>query len=307
MLAVAIYAYARPQLDCGSRFINRVKAQYLARAGVKRAILELEKGDKTADYDAFGDTWDNNTGAFKEVDLGDGTFSTVNGSTGEPVYGLMDEERKININKSSYDILRRLLEAKEVEPETAASIAAAIIDWRDEDDNPYMDVGAENSHYNSLNPSYHCKNAGFNITEELLLLKNMTADIYKRIKDSITVYSEGPVNINTIDKTVMNALGIEEPLAEKILRFRGNGDDPEAVVNVFKDPGSAALALNAVETLSNGEIASLNKIFGQGLITVKSDVFSGRAIGRVKNRTDYYSITFVYDRNKKALRYWREE
>ena len=45
-LAIAINAHIRPQLDLAEKLIGRTKMYYLARAGVKRAILEV-KNDKT--------------------------------------------------------------------------------------------------------------------------------------------------------------------------------------------------------------------------------------------------------------------
>jgi hypothetical protein len=55
-------------------------------------------------------------------------------------------------------------------------LAAAIIDWRDENDEVSTD-GAEESTYQRLNPAYRCKNAPFESVDELRLVFGMTLDI----------------------------------------------------------------------------------------------------------------------------------
>ena len=56
MLAVAIGAYIRPQLALANKLKDRARMYYLAKAGVKRAILEITK-DETDAYDALKELW----------------------------------------------------------------------------------------------------------------------------------------------------------------------------------------------------------------------------------------------------------
>ena len=87
----------------------------------------------------------------------------------EPIFGLSDESAKINLNTAS----REMLEAM---PFMTPELAAAIIDWRDED-SEVTDGGAEDETYLRLNPPYRCKNAPFESVDELRLVRGATLDI----------------------------------------------------------------------------------------------------------------------------------
>ena len=190
-LAVAISARIWPQLSLAAGLKDRTELYYLAKAGVKTAILEIEK-DTTDSYDALRDSWSNNENRFKEIKLGDGFFSvryqipsSIAGAENIR-YGLVDEERKININKAPYSVLENFFEiVAQVTPQEASGIAVSIIDWRDEDDEPQAN-GAESSYYLTLK-GYPCKNKDFEVLEELFLVKGMTQEIFDKIKDKITI------------------------------------------------------------------------------------------------------------------------
>ena len=87
----------------------------------------------------------------------------------QPDYGIDDEGSKLNINTASRDMLLKL-------PGMTAEAADSIIDWRDEDENP-GENGAESSYYQALPRPYACKNAPFETTEELLLVKGVTPEM----------------------------------------------------------------------------------------------------------------------------------
>ena len=56
--------------------------------------------------------------------------------------------------------------------------------------------------------------------------------LYDKIKEFITIYSSGSVNINTASNEVLISLGIDERVVEKIVEFRvgddgvGRGENP---------------------------------------------------------------------------------
>ena len=312
MLAVAVNAYVWPSLSLAGKLRDRAKMHYLAKAGVKRAILEIER-DVTDSYDALNDSWSNNEDGFKEIELGDGTFSVqriaYSGQGIEEIkYGLVDEERKININKTSYVVLKQFFEiVGEAASQQASDIAASIIDWRDEDDEP-QENGAENGYYLTLSPGYPCKNKDFEVLEELLLIKGMSQGVFDKVKDRITIYGTGAVNINTADELVLRSLGMAESLAEKVVHFRNGGDGKEATSddNVFQSAGTIAETLNSTGNLSEEELSQLNSILGAGLLSVRSDNFMGQSFGKLAGKEVSRKIVFVFNRNK-VLKHWREE
>ncbi len=102
-----------------------------------------------------------------EVPVGDATFWLVGRGDWEnasdlPVFGLVDEASKLNLNTATLEMLEML-------PNMPVGLAAAIIDWRDED-STVTEGGAEDETYQRLDPPYRCKNAPFESVDELRLV-----------------------------------------------------------------------------------------------------------------------------------------
>ena len=86
-----------------------------------------------------------------------------------PVYGLVDEAAKLNLNTASPAMLEAL-------PEMTPELAAAIVDWRDSDAEP-RPQGAEDETYSRLIPARRAKNGPFETVEELRLVHGATLDL----------------------------------------------------------------------------------------------------------------------------------
>ena len=98
------------------------------------------------------------------VALGEGYFWYIGRansylSSVEPFFGIQDEASKLNLNTATAEML-------EVLPYMTSQFAAAIIDWRDEDEDP-TENGAESETYLQLTPAYEAKNAPFDSIDEL--------------------------------------------------------------------------------------------------------------------------------------------
>ena len=313
-LALAINVLITPQLGLAAKLRDRVMLRYLAKAGVARAIIEI-RADETDAYDTFNDPWAYNEEAFKEIGLTDvGYFSLehalVIGSDkkSERHYGLIDEERKININRAPAGVLVQFFEVvAEVSSQDALGMADAVVDWRDEDDEP-LESGAESPYYEALENGYACKDAPFEVLEELMLVKGITPKVFDKVKDRATVYGQGLVNVNTADALVLESLGMSEELVEKIISFR-NGDDGTKVTeddNAFEDAGSFGSVLSSALGLSPEEADELQAAIDSGMIGVRSDHFRGYSFGRFRDTDMFARIAFVIDRDE-HIRYWREE
>ena len=77
-------------------------------------------------------------------------------------FALVDEASKIHLNTAPAAMLEGL-------PGMTAELAAAIVDWRDEDSD-VTSGGAEDDTYLRLTPAYHCKNLPFETVGELRLV-----------------------------------------------------------------------------------------------------------------------------------------
>ena len=222
-------------------------------------------------------------------------------------YGLADEERRLNVNKAPLEVLERMLEeVAGLGSLDSRPLAAAIVDWRDEDDSPEK-YGAEASYYKTLNPPYACRDAPFQLIEELMLVKGMTPEIYRQTSPHLTVFGTGAVNINTTTAPVLVCLGLDEGLAEDIIRFR-SGPDGEAGTGddqVFERVGEIIEQLSEGMALSRDEEAAVRHAVNSAQLTVRSDNFRGNILRTLDNQPPRVQITFVVNRNG-VVRQWRE-
>lgn len=114
--------------------------------------------------------------ASEAVEVGDAHFWLIGRNDGQStpnqvVFGLVDEGSKLNINNTN--VTQEMLELL---PGMTTELAAAIIDWRDADEE-VSDGGAESETYARLQPAYYCKNAPFDSVDELRLLNGATMEI----------------------------------------------------------------------------------------------------------------------------------
>ena len=145
---------------------------------------------------------------------------------------LTDEQGKLNLNVASEAELMRI-------PGVNNELAASIIDWRDAD-NDVQSGGAESDYYRSLLCPYECKNLPFESIEELLLVKGANPVLFEQINTFLTVYGDGRININATSPQVLVAMGLEESLAGRLVKFRFGPDGITGTDDdfVFSEPDS---------------------------------------------------------------------
>jgi len=109
------------------------------------------------------------------------------------------------------------------------SLVPAIIDWTDDDEQvtylPYVkreNLGAESDYYSHLEPPYQCKNRPLETIDEILPVKCMTPQLLNRIRDYVTVYGDGAININCAPALVIESLSekMDAALARMIIERR---------------------------------------------------------------------------------------
>lgn len=313
MFAVILGYQTRQKIMMVKRLDERENLRFIADSGIKIAIIELVKSEEKT-YDALNDWWSSNTGVFKDIGIGDGIanicYNHVDEKMGTPEtrFGLIDEERKININTASREVMERLFRiVANMEEGEAQDLAASIVDWRDGDGEFSIPLGsAEDSYYRNLKYPYEAKDADFETLDEVLLVKGMTSDVFEKIKEYITIYGDGKVNINTTSKSALLALGLNEDMVDKImtLLYGKNGIRGDADDIIFEAPGSIVPKISQAYRQSDSEIAQLSAIADQNLAT-KSNFFMIKNTVRLNNRQNSTEAACVIDRTGKIL-YWRE-
>ena len=316
--AISLSYGVRQKILLVQRLEERAKLRLIAEAGVKRAIAELkdevkadEQQEKT--YDSLTDGWSNNIGAFEDIKAGDGRFSVystyIDEESGVKVtqYGLVDEERKVNLNEANQTVLENLFRIVLGFDEVAAQeLAASIIDWRDSDSELSIPVGsAEDSYYRSLKRPYEAKDAKFELLDEILLVKGVTPAVFDKLGDYVTIYGDGGININTTSKEVLLSLGLELNTVDKIISFRRGKDGIIGTIddNAFRERSSIVPDLSQYTDLTDGEVAELSRIVNR--LSTKSNNFIVRSLAKLDNRKNTSEVLSVVNKAGDIL-YWRE-
>ncbi len=262
---------------------DRTMALYLAKAGYYRALVELER-DVTPNVDSHLDLWGHNPEAFQEAKLGEGSFTVSypiieKDETERIVYGVVDEDRKVDINTASQSVLLRL-------PGMTDKIADAILDWRAE----HIKLGERLG---------EVKDKPFRVLEDVLVLEGMTPEAFQAFSHFITVYTDGKINLNSAPRVVLRALNMGEDLVSKILRFRRGLDDEWGTHDdqSFAGLGSAEQQLNAFEALTPKEASQLNNLVAQNRLKVTSSVFRIHSRGTVRDGKVIRIVEGVVQRN----------
>jgi general secretion pathway protein K len=154
-----------------------------------------------------------------------------------------EENGKLNVNLLKYkngklnrkkiDQVLRLIDLlnrrRTGDPLVSYGLVPSIIDWIDGDDEvtclPFIrheNLGAESDYYSNLTPPYRCRNNSLEMTEELLLVKGITPQVFGCLRDDITVRGDEKININYASKRVIQALSpsMDPALAQIIIDRR---------------------------------------------------------------------------------------
>ena len=219
----------------------------IAYSGVEYA-KSLVHADTDPGVDTLADPW--SFGVPDRVDMVYGSFAL--GAEGQA--GLVDEERKINLNEVNAEILSRLLRiAAGLDEQKAQALAYGLLDWADSDSfYSHPQYGAESGEYENLKFPYTAKNLPYESIDELLLVKGMTPELFEQIKPFVTVYGTGAVNINTAPREVLAALGLNTKTVSMILRYRAGSDGKEGTA----DDGFFTGVNNIANTLKKQESES---------------------------------------------------
>lgn len=303
ILSIGIAGRMGLELKITGLNIDNIKALYLAKAGVERAISVIESEEHSIDH--LGESWSNNSEEeeplFKGINVGDvGTFTVSYPFTEvRTFYGIQDEERRININNAPRQVIENLIKYFNPE-EDFSKLAQFIEDWRDSD--KIREGGDLEDEYTT--EGYPRKDDYFDCIEEVLLVKNMTPEIFNNIKDYITVYpaeASGKVNINTATLPSLIALGLSLEISQEIIAMRAGVDGDAGT----PDDAEAAFKQESFNKFLGDKGVSLPP----NLIAFGSSHFRIISYGETKNKRAHKTITCIIDPTETAqqILYWNEQ
>jgi general secretion pathway protein K len=157
-----------------SRFLfDTTDARYAAEAGLHRAVVELRNPDMATRWVADGRPY--------EFRFGDARVEVR----------ITDETGLIDVNATAQgnpEALQRLFESVGLPPRDAELMTAALQDWIDGDDQT-RPLGAEIDEYFDAGYPYGPANQAFGTVEELQQVIGMSWELFRAIRDSVTVHS----------------------------------------------------------------------------------------------------------------------
>jgi len=293
LLAAGIGSQALFALDFSERLSDQLRASYVARGAIQQ-IAAVLRNDHTPSVDAFNDRWASLS--YQDEPLAGGTFS---------VTALDDEERRINLNTASAEVLARLLETTGgLSERDAAEAAAAIEDWRDEDDTERRG-GAEGSYYRSLRDAYDAHDGPFEQIEELRLVRGISPEVYDRVEPHVTVFGSGRINLNTAPARVLRALGLSEAGSSGVVAFRAGEDNQERTADDRVLSSVIGLASDLTAYVPAEDIAPLTSQELQQMLAVHSTAFRVSLEARVATPESRMSVVCVLDRQGRVT-LWAE-
>jgi type II secretory pathway component PulK len=273
IFAVSIGQRVATALKISRQQINSLKAYYLARAYLNFIIRQID-----THYNACLGSFD------PELLVQDNQDSA---------WRIIDQESKVNINTASQELLIGVLEEYDVG--SAQEIARNIMIWRG-------DILDDNKIYEEL--GYPCKGERFSNVEELMLVKGISPQDYARLKEAVTVYGKGLININTVSpqmlgiftRAIAKKLAVSQDYAgsitDKVIISRNNHN------GCFQDKDEIDISITGDE-----EANIFNELLSR--VVTHSDNFLIEVEGndsRIESR-----ITAIYDRFAKKIIAWYEE
>lgn len=303
---------------------NRTQAFYLAQAGIER--IGYEKRLDTNEYDSLNEPWSNKLNPdgqpyFNNFGLGTGKFKLkyeyYESKDKEPVilYGMQDEQSKLNINKIIQDdgvnldndardafvellkILPAPLGGLAYDDEEAKGLVDRFVDWIDKD-----------------KEAYPAKNLPLGRLEELSMIDGFKPETVNKLKDYVTIYGDGAININTAPKEILQALGLSEESAQDILSYRKGADgkiateDDRAIREINQLNTEPAMSeIFRGRTLSPEDAALINKLITTLRLSTESSCYTIASYGTAGTVTKSIIIVCRINPDKSFKQLYRYE
>lgn len=305
---LAIFLKVETQLTANSNDTEQLL--WIGRAGAQRAswILSQEPPGPTS----LQQIWAGGPGVGPETNspLAGISLKDFPVGTGSVDLEMTELESKFNVNTADSELLRQILTTMGVDAGQISDVADSIQDWIDTDD-ATKPAGAESDVYQGMMPPYNAKNAPIDSIEELQLIKGITPEMFKGgsanpnpslprhklgfgtapgqaadypfgLRDVLTPYSSGRININTASSNVLACVpGMDGVSVDGILTLRNSSGDSLTGDGVIRDLGMLRSVIPNPQALSQL----------QRYATVQGNTYEVRITARVgPNSREYVAV-----------------
>ena len=266
ILAGALAVFMKVESQLAQNGNDDEKLLWLGRAGVERACWILAQEPPGASSPQ--QIWAGGPGIGPETNSAIAGISLNNFPVGDGSVSLkiIEQESRININRADTPLLNQILTTMGVDAGDISLVSDSIQDWIDADDGQ-RPAGAESDYYQGLTPPYNAKNAPIDDLEELQLIKGVTPEMFKGtppdpdavfqhhklgfgtapgqapdyafgLRDVLTPYSGGWININTADSNVLACLpGLDGEAIQTIMELRNSEGSFAGSEGVIRNKG----------------------------------------------------------------------
>ena len=228
----------------GTQFVAAGRAD-MSLAGNLRAAAMVEAATSGAIQQAVFQLLQQGPGGWR---ANGGPYQVRIGGT-QVTIGIADEGDRLNPNLADQSVLTALLGQVGADPNTAAAVAAAILDWRTGGDLA-RPGGAKAPQYSAAGRAYGPPNAPFRGVDELGLVLGMTPALLERLRPHLTVFTDFAPLGDSSDPIVAAALRVTAPAGAP----PAGGDLGDiAVARITatgRGPDDAAVTLRAIVRLN---------------------------------------------------------
>jgi DNA uptake protein ComE-like DNA-binding protein len=172
VVVVGVLHTARMDLMVVKNYGDRIQAHYLALAGIEkaRALLYHDAQDRSRTRKNHTGNYYDDEQEFRDVPFSRGTFSVLHRGRSDEgggiIYGVSDEESRLNVNTATADELANL---QNMTPD----VATAIVNWRGGDNTT---MAAEAQYYQGMQPPYQPRMGPYQTLRELLMVRGVSPD-----------------------------------------------------------------------------------------------------------------------------------
>lgn len=300
IFAVGLAGMARQRVLIYQRIEKKSELKWIAESAVKKIIFDLRSAIKDPAF-IREKKWYHTSLDSTQMTVGRGRVS----------YLISDESGKINLNTATFETLTTLFQnVAHMSEEPASRLAAAVIDFRDEDDhvNTFLGpTGSERYAYELANLPYAPLNRDFEFVSELRFVQGMTDEVFQKVSRILTPVGESSVNLNMATPDAMVGMGLQPETAEKIVDVRrgldkkDGTDDDELIDNL----DALTQALRARYGLSQQEEVSLQHAIKHGFFSTRPELFRIVVDAQMPGSNDHQRVVCLYGISK-GLVYWHE-
>jgi len=229
-LALAVGALVSADIALASQLRADAVARELACAGVQRAILELRR-NSTNWEGTVEEEFRSDPALFRDNDALEGgafsvhyVYAAEEGATSKTNFGVISEEAKIDLNRTSRGkIAAGLQDRVGLSEGLAEELADAIYRCR-RGANERLTGGGFSSYSDGSDGVYQCHRGRYRVLEELLMLDAFggSPKLYEAVKPHLTVYGRGHFGGTATGRAWPRGGGRglrETPLAERRIDF----------------------------------------------------------------------------------------